>query len=219
MRLITSLGKEQYHQYGKKMFSTLKENLELPVTVYSEDDLTIPNVELRPLRDVPGWQEFVDATNHLKPASYLWNAQKFSHKVFAQLDAFERDDKYVLWLDADVVLKKKVPTSFLKNMVKKSFVAYLGRGDVYSETGFLLFNTEHPDFDTFKERYASYYRDRYIFRLPYWIDCMAFDAARKGLQANNLTPGVEGMVDVFSRSRLDDYMQHDKGNLKHRRAG
>lgn len=175
-------------------------------------------MELRRLDDVPGWKEFVEDTNHIKPTNYLWDAQKFCHKVFAQLDTFERDDKYVLWLDADVVLKKEVPVSFLKNMVKKSFVAYLGRGSTYSETGFLLFNTEHPDFEKFKERYASFYRDKQIFRLRYWIDCLAFDAAREGLESNNISPGVEGMVDVFSRSRLADYMEHDKGNRKFRRG-
>ena len=213
MLLVTSLGLTQYQQYGQRMLNGLKENSKLPVRVYTEDELTIPH---KRLHEVKGWESFQEDTKHIEPQSYLFDARRFSHKVYAQLDAFE-DSRYVVWLDADIVIKKEITKSFLKRLLKETMCAYLGRNGCYTETGFLIFDTKHPDFDTFKNRYAKYYDERLLFTLPYWIDCLAFDHARHGLECRNLTPDVSGMVDVFSRSPLKDHMQHDKGNLKYRR--
>ena len=56
-----------------------------------------------------------------------------------------------------------------------------------------------------------------MFLLDYWIDCRAFDTSRDGLQARNLTPDVDGMVDAFDQSPLKDICEHDKGALKYGR--
>lgn len=178
--------------------------------MYSEDQLTIPT---RPLDKVSGWKSFQKDTQHIKAKNYLFDARKFSHKVYAQLDAFEHK-RYVVWLDSDIVVIGKLTKHFLKNLIKDHFCAYLGRNDCYTETGFLIFDTHHEDFLVFKQRYADYYNKRYLFELRFWIDCLAFDKAREGLQAKNLTPKVNGMVDVFSRSPLKDIFIHNKGNRK-----
>ena len=180
--------------------------------VYSEDELTIPT---KPLKDVSGWQSFQDDTEHLEPLSYLYNARKFSHKVYAQLDAFESDHRYVVWLDADVLFTGEVTKDFLVGLLDGGFCAFLGRELTYTETGFLLFDTFHPEFPAFVTRYRDYYDKRYLFELTCWIDCMAFDAAREGLNATNLTPKAQGMIDVFSRSPLKDVLTHNKGNRKY----
>ncbi len=183
--------------------------------VYTEDEIT--SVETKKLHDVPGWESFYKDTAHLEPQTYLFNAQKFCHKVYAQLDAFESGERYVVWFDADCVFTADMQTKFLKKLVKDHFCAYLGRKGTYTETGFLIFDTHHDDFPKFKERYRALYDQRLIFGLKFWIDCIAFDEARQGLQARNLTPEVEGMVDVFSRSPLKKYVEHDKGARKFRR--
>jgi hypothetical protein len=182
--------------------------------VYTEDDLTIPT---RPLDEVRGWSEFQEATKHLTPESYLFDARRFSHKVYAQLDAFESGHRYVVWLDADIVFKGDLTEKFLIGLLDGHMTAYLGRELCYTETGFIIFDTEHPDFDTFKHRYAEQYDDRLLFMNTYWIDCHAYESAKKGLSARNLTPEVAGMVDVFSRSPLKDICEHDKGARKYAR--
>ena len=184
------------------------------MTVYSEDQLTIPT---KRLDEVPGWKEFQEDTKHIKPQSYLFDAVKFSHKVYAQLDAFKSGHRYVVWFDADVVFKSELTARFLKKLVRDHFCAYLGRNGCYTETGFIIFDTKHPDFPEFVKRYAEFYNERYLFLLDYWIDCTAFDKSRKGLQARNLTPDVTGMVSVFDKSPLKDICEHDKGALKYGR--
>jgi hypothetical protein len=180
--------------------------------VYSEDKLTIPTW---PLQQVRGWQSFQDDTKHAKPQNYLHNARKFSHKVYAQLDACGSDHRYVVWLDADVVITSELTEDFLKGLLGGGFCAYLGRELTYTETGFLIFDVLHDDFPEFAKRYRSFYDDRYLFLLPYWIDCLAFDVARKGLNATNLTPDAAGMIEVFSKSPLKGVMHHNKGAKKY----
>jgi len=212
MLLVTSSGHTGFQQYGQKLLQTLNEWSKLPIRVYSEDNLTI---KTWPLQQVDGWQSFQDDTKHIRPKSYLFEAGKFAHKVYAQLDAFNSDHRYVVWLDADVVIKSDLTEDFLKSLLDGGFCAYLGRQLTYTETGFLIFDVLHEDFPEFAKRYRDFYDNRHLFLLPYWIDCLAFDAARYELNATNLTPDAAGMMDVFSRSPLKDVMKHNKGNRKY----
>jgi hypothetical protein len=182
--------------------------------VYSEDQV-IP--EQHNLIDIPGWKDFQDSVSHITPQVYLFDIKRFSHKVYAQLDAFESNHRYIVWLDADVIITGELKQYFLKKLVKGYLCAYLGRQDCYTETGFIIFDTKHEDFPEFKRRYRAMYDDGELFLQNNWTDCLAFDASRKGLMARNLTPEVRGMVDVFSQSPLNDVMTHDKGLRKYRR--
>ena len=184
------------------------------MTAYTEDAITFQNATTKQLKDIPGWQSFQDHTKEFTPENYLFMAGKFSHKVYAQLDAFKSGHRYVVWLDADIVVTGKITAPFLKRLVQDYFCAYLGRQDCHTETGFLIFDTKHPDFPTFIERYAAMYNERRLFMLPYWTDCHAFDKSRKGLQAINLTPDAEGIMDVFGQSPIGHLMRHNKGALK-----
>jgi hypothetical protein len=166
---------------------------------------------VRRLDEVPGWQEFYDSTAHLEPQNYLFDAQRFCHKVYAMLDAFESRHRYVVWIDADTVFKRRLGQKFLINLLSGKMCAYLGRQGSYTETGFLVFDTHHSDFSEFKKRLRDLYDKRYLFMLDYWIDCLAIDAAMLGLSGNNLTPGATGMVNVFTQSPISDYIDHDKG--------
>ena len=185
--------------------------------MYTEDAITFPNVKIKRLKDVAGWSEFQEGAKHIKPQSYHFNVRKFSHKVYAQLDAFESRHRYVVWLDGDIVFQKELKASFLKKLVKDHMCAYLGRQDCYTETGFLIFDTKHEDFPQFKQEYSDCYNKRYYTQFQCWVDCIAFDISRKGLQCRNLTPEVYGMVSVFDKSPLKDICEHDKGALKYRR--
>jgi hypothetical protein len=161
---------------------------------------------------VKGWQSFQDDTEEFTPTSYLFDARRFSHKVFAMLDAFESGSKYVVWVDADMVYTNKLTARFVKRLLDGEMCAYLGRNKCYTETGFLAFNTQHPDFAELKKRLTALYIDRLLFILDYWIDCTAFDQARRDLSGANLTPDAMGMINVFDLSPLASIMTHKKGS-------
>lgn len=214
MQLVTSLGKTGFQQYGQKMLKSVTETLPLAVTVYTEDEITFPNVTIRRLQEVKGWQEFQDHTEQFSPQSFLYDARRFSHKVFALLDIFERGHRYIVWLDGDTVVKARFGVKFIKKLLKGKMCAHLGREGSYTETGFLAFDTWHEDFPQFRERYSSCYLDRMLFLLPFWTDCHAFDASRHKLRCQNLSQEGRGVEDVFSQSPLADFIIHNKGNRK-----
>lgn len=217
MQLVTSLGKEGFHRYGRKMLSSLNETCKLPVSVYTEDEITLaefPKAHLKRLQNVKGWQSFQTHTSAFNPTSYLFDARRFSHKAYAMLDALDGRHRYVVWLDGDIVVTKQFGQKFIKSLIDGRMCAYLGRQGSYTETGFLAFDTKHQDFPEYEKRYRSMYDDKMIFLEPFWTDCHAFDAARQGLDCNNISPNGKGVEEVFPQSPLAEYMVHNKGARK-----
>jgi len=199
---VTCMSKEIYDTYGNKNVSS----------IYSEDYL---ETEYNALQMVDGWEDFYEQTKHITPHSFLFDVNRFCHKVFAQLDAFGKKERYVCWLDADTVQKAKPDDQALIKMLDGHMCAHLGRKGSYSETGFLLFDTQHEDFPYFYVKYKEMYTKKYIFLEDIWVDCRAFDVSIKGLSAKNLTPWGKGFEDVFSQSPISLYWEHKKGARKH----
>jgi hypothetical protein len=179
--------------------------------VYTEDEIITDLAEVKSLHDVPGWSKFVQATNHLEPQNYLFDAQRFCHKVYAMLDAFQSRHRYVVWIDADTEATAKFGQTRIKSLIDGKMCAFLGRRGSYTETGFIAFDTHHHDFPEFEKRFREFYDKRYLFLLDYWIDCTAFDASIANLETNNLTPEAAGMMNVFDRSVVGKFLRHDKG--------
>ena len=175
----------------------------------------VAGVEFRPLSEIEGHDDFINL-GIPQPDSYMYDARRFSHKVFAQLDAMEDYDQF-WWLDADVEMTSRVRDSLVQDITNQSFVAYLGRKGSYTETGVIAFNAFHDDFERFRKRYERCYLDPLgeggIYRLPYWTDCHAFDYARFD-QGHNLTPEGKGVDNVLRISPLANCMVHHKGRLK-----
>lgn len=146
---------------------------------------------------------------------FRFDANKFCRKVFAQ-DAVFDEDQHVFWFDADCILKKPIPSELLVLLVELPF-AYLGRSGAatYTETGWLGFNTQHPDFNAFRAKYLPYFTTGRIFsQLKGWHDCIAFDYAREGITGNNLTPRGSAMNNVIQDSAMGKYVAHLKGPRK-----
>ncbi len=183
------------------------------VLAYFEGDAPptrMPGVEFRPLDEIESRTAFL--SSHIpEPSSYLFDAKRFCHKVFAQLDALKEHDR-MWWLDADVEAIRHIPEQVIENLTNKDVLAYLGR-DTYTETGVIGFRRAEG-FDEFERKYAECYGpDRSLLKLRYWTDCHAFDYARAGM-GFNLTPDGFGVSNVLEDSVLSPYLIHHKGNRK-----
>jgi hypothetical protein len=164
-------------------------------------------VEYRPLYGIAR-ESFLGIPKPDNRKGFLWDAHRFCHKVFAQLDAAEAGEPF-WWIDADVLMRGKPPPELLE---QTELVTFMGR-DSYTETGLVGFNPKHPDWPRFESRYRKMYQG-FIYELPHgWTDCHAFDWARAGA-GKNLTPGGRGFDNVMRQSVFDPYMAHYKGPLK-----
>jgi hypothetical protein len=207
---ITTFPPAAWNVYAKSCLTRMAKLWPGSVRAYIEGQAppAIDGIEFRPL-DMPERQQFLDRTIE-KKLGFLWDAKRFCHKVFAQLDA-AKDGGPFWWIDADVAVSRKVPRMLLQ---QTEVVTFLGR-DSYTETGLIGFNPEHPEWEWFADRYRGLYASGGLLALDCWTDCHAFDHAREG-RGENLTPNGRGFENVMAESRFGPYMTHFKGPLKAR---
>lgn len=210
MRVVTSFSLPGYREYGERFLETYRKHWKDPITVYSEDDLPIPHKKL----DSPDHLKFL-AESPPDPENYRLQARKFSYKTFAILDAAQQRGK-MLWLDADVVTHRDIPKGFVESLLPKGmYTAYLGRENMHSECGFVIYDCNHPIHDRFMREWRDLYSGG-LFKLPEWHDSFVFDYLRKKLQVPgvSLSGSFGNTFHPFINSQLGKYMDHLKGNRK-----
>lgn len=227
--VVTSFG-EQGSELGRKCVESLVANVSAHVVVYLDEWMMLPDVvTARPTRGIPGWlanKATLPFRRHdaEKPENYIWNAHKFAVKPYVWLDAAERLRQGVLvWLDGDTVVKERIPDGFFEGLLGDAAVAYLGRGEMHPETGFVAFRI--PDAMPLLHWCVDFYRlHEWMTVDDGWTDCHVL---RRGMVATR-TPSRDltshlcdhwtSSVDAFALSPLGPYVQHFKGPQRKREA-
>ena len=217
------------------------------ILLYPDDmsqQLTLPRTEYYDLcKEQPKLKEFIDKHKNnpkfnprIKQTEkekrdfdkntqiYIYDCVRFSYKVFACIDAWQKTKPDMLWfLDADIITFDKIPMSWLEHIIPdKSFTSYLGRPKKgFSETGYYAFNTAHKYAEEFFERWQTYYdKDRFL-ELKGYTDSITFDGARIELEKEGKIKnedlndgrfaGGRRSRHPFINSELGQYMDHLKG--------
>lgn len=237
--LVTTFNLDGYNLYGKKMLETFLEywpkdqqivvyleNCTLDSSLTSDSRIIVKDLlSVLPLIDFKQRHKNNPLANGYKKDSknkdFLFDAVRFSHKVFALYDAVNiYQGKSIIWLDADTITHSKILDDFLvTNFPKENYgIAYLGRTKQYSECGWVVYHTSHPLMKSFWETFAGHYINDTIFDLNEWHDSFVFDVVRKefevkGMRNQNITPNfVAGHP--FINCVLGEYMDHMKGPRK-----
>ncbi len=163
--------------------------------------------------------------------SFLWDAVRFSNKVFCVINAVRNSQgyDYVLWIDADTFTFRPVPEDFFTSLLPtETMLTYLGRenptlgdGGVYPECGFVGYNLAHPETQNFINDWEQLYTTGEVFNILEWHDSYVFwhlskiYRAEKNILVNDIgyQKGVKGHH-VFINSELGLYMDHFKGKRK-----
>ena len=162
------------------------------------------------------------------PSSFLFDFVRFSHKSFVMFHAiYNLTTDWVIWLDGDSFTHTSLDLKFLNSICPtKALVSFLGRDDMYTETGFIAFNRRHPKIKEYVRLAKQIYETDLVFKDQYfkdgYTDCHVFDYAirrltRDGVTVNNLTKGIPGKH-PFINGPLGAYMDHLKGPRKNRGA-
>ena len=147
--------------------------------LYYPDDMSqqidLPRTQYFDLcKEQPVLKEFIDRNKDnqrltkWQPQQYKfeYDAIRFSYKVFACIDAYQKTKPDMLWfLDADIVTFEKIPMSWLEHIIPdRAFTSYLGRPKKgFSETGYYAFNTAHKHAESFSKGGNNTTR-RFIFQ-------------------------------------------------------
>ena len=215
--------------------------------LYYRDDMSqqidLPRTQYFDLcKEQPVLKEFIERNKDnqrltkWQPQQYKfeYDAIRFSYKVFACIDAYQKTKPDMLWfLDADIVTFEKIPMSWLEHIIPdRAFTSYLGRPKKgFSETGYYAFNTAHKYADEFFERWQQYYAEDLFFNIQKgflnhfpiagYTDSFTFDAVRIEMeQAGKIKnedlndgrwAGSRKARHPFINSELGQYMDHMKG--------
>jgi len=223
VRYVTSFGPDGYFQYGKEFLESFVKYNNTPITVYVEKDIDFvhPNVETKDLFKVPGCEDFL--TNCTFPAfhgrlwgekrNYRFDAFRFCRKSFAQCDAAADNDGWLIWIDADVVLRGMLPLPS-----GDSFIHYMGRPDWHSCASYVAWNLDHPVSGEFWKRYWSLYVTGTVFALPEWHDSYVLDFLIISMKLPSVNIAAPYWDQLKGPANVFDYVfpmgHHKKGNLK-----
>ena len=216
------------------------------ILLYPDDmsqQLKLPRTEYYDLcKEQPVLKEFIERNKNnsrltkWQPQQYKfeYDAIRFSYKVFACIDAYQKTKPDMLWfLDADIITFEKIPMSWLEHIIPDTaFTSYLGRPKKgFSETGYYAFNTAHKYAEEFFKRWEQYYAEDLFFNIQKgflnhfpiagYTDSFTFDAVRLEMeQAGKIKnedlndgrwSGGRKARHPFINSELGQYMDHMKG--------
>lgn len=222
--VVTTLNKKLYNQYGHKFFETY--NWDFDLIVYSEDLIEIPKsnqIVKSIFNEIPECKDFVKR-NKEKPvedtgSGYLQDAVRFSYKVYSYTDMIINSKDYdgIIGIDADSVFYKSINEDWIKQHVHKDecMMSYLGRGNNYSECGFLYWNLNHKDTKDYAKVMKDMYSTDSVYKLIEKHDSYVWDYVRKKFEEerntlnNNIGDDKPGHVQA--RSILGEVYDHIKG--------
>lgn len=230
--IISSFPDVSWNIYAKRMLEGFTANwpAEVPLLVFLDTPNLIPDVEkaIRPqdavaLHNSKEREAFLERNKGKDdPQDYRKQASRFCHKVFALKEAADYWKKnpnekcrYLIWLDADVLVTRKVSIEELRLCLPKQgdAVAYLGRKDwPHSECGWLAFDLDNGGHDVIEQWVKAYTSDA-VFMYKEWHDSWAFDRLLEiGVKGTNLTAGKPSM-EIWPQSPMAAWSRHYKGPI------
>lgn len=233
----TTFSLKGYELYGHKVIDTFYKFWPADVDLYVYYDsppakgwrTQAPNIHYV-LLDIPDLNSFKErnAKNPKQSSkNFLCDGVRFSHKVFAYVDAcLNKDADIVVWLDGDVITHRPVRKNTVLKWLGGKMAGALFRPWMYTETGFHVFDMRHPKAAEFMGLWKEQYTQDRVWDLPGpspsnkflgYTDCHTYDHVRSGFPADlwyNLSPAGIKSQHPFVNGMLGEHMDHCKGDRK-----
>lgn len=161
---------------------------------------------------------------------FKWDAIRFANKTYAVFDAFENNNDWIVWMDADSYIHSDWSyNDFVALLPESSYITYVGRGkgsQTWPECGFYGMNKNHPVCHEFMKDFEAMYEDAEngMFKLEEWHDSYIFGEI---LNKYNEFPSHDYSADMYLREAktgggghplingpLGKFMDHMKGGRK-----
>ena len=230
--LVTSFSPAGERLYGLRMVQSVRQHwpASTTVVVYVDGPSRVPAALQRRTADLADWMacrrrwagdptvqgKSTPTVPRSKPYSYRWDAYRFAVKLFVMRDAALRMGAGILtWLDGDTLTTRAIPAGWAASLLGDAAVAYLGRGSMHPETGYVGFRLPEalPLLEWCCDAYSS---DRFR-ALHGWTDCHILRAGIEtvAVPARDLTGHrYDGHSHIWPVSPLASYVTHFKGAQK-----
>lgn len=213
------MNQEYFDVVGKDMISSFLLYTKFKLRIYAENLDTIVTDDRITYYDwnvscKHNWQQFKQKTNDNKSI-------KFAKKGFAFLHALKTvTEKFIIWIDADLKFLKNIDESVIKKTIGTNLIglfdhSYLNAEDYSAESGYVILNTQHSDYNKFVQFYEQYYSTpEKPQQISKWYDgqvCML--AASHFKDVNNLSKLCDDKTThtPLNYCPLNEYIIHYKG--------
>lgn len=225
----TTMNKEYYDTIGKLMLRSWMKFFpaDAKLYLYLEDF----SLELNDSRVILcDWNTYIDPiykkwANNQPSSDGKHRSHKFTKKAMAQIATWNNTtDVNFLWLDADLVFLKSIPTDIFERTLGSYPLASWGDGSF--ESGTVFINTRHTDWPKIKTIYEEIYfgdtafptgTDTNVVYPSGWLDgeILGYAAATSGVQYLNLNSLCTAKTNTpLNHSWLGEYMIHFKAKRK-----
>jgi hypothetical protein len=217
LTIVTTFSKDNWDQYANRSIPTWFKYLGNDVKFHFHcdwepiDDPRITYTKLSLNKEDFLKRNYKAKRTHFAKGHHgLWD--RYCHKVFAQCEtALEVNTDLLLFLDADVACMSTFTKDDAYRLLNGNFCGYIGRDEIGSETGFILYNLNLDPDRTFFNNFLNYYKLDKIFDLFHWDDCYVFDTCRKENTSHsfiNLSGKYYSFIDPISVGPLGEYFDH-----------
>lgn len=214
--VITSFNEKIYNDYAHRFLSTY--NWPFDLIIYTELKFKIENKKFELIELEQESKNFVERNKHRPVKDFFVDGVRFSYKVYSVIQAsLKKEYDILIWVDADSVFYKPLTLDFIKtNLYKEDrMMTHLGRGEHYSECGFLLWNLNHKDTQDYFKEMKNMYNNDLIYNEREYHDSYIWDIVRKKFEKErgtmNIDIGDKKIGHVQARSILGTLYDHTKG--------
>lgn len=219
MKVITTVHKAGFDQYGQRFLDGLKLWPEHEFVMYAEG--FDPPVAFKRNESLVRLESLKQKYANYKALDWRWDVLRFANKVYAAYDAFYDHEGLGVYVDCDCVTYQQIPEGYIESMLPDAF--YLGmfkRSGMYSETGFWVVDCSHPNHKHFMDEWLKVYETGLFKELAQWHDCETMDLTvrrfeKAGLiKTISLSQGFEKDMHPMAKADLGRYIDHCKGARK-----
>ena len=223
MRIITTVHKEGFDQYGEKWLKGLDLwPAEDEFIAYTEGfDLDHPRVTGRRIESVVRAEAFKVQFRHYKPVNWRWDIVRFGNKVFSSYDALYDYKGIAVWMDADAETYAKMPEGYVRKMLPEgNYLALFKRQGMPPETGFWVMDCSHPAHQQFLDTWIRWLESGAFKQLSQWCDASTMEATIRqfekagAIQTASLSEGFEKEHHPMAMADIGKYIDHRKGGRK-----
>lgn len=224
--VYTTFSPKDYALYGKNCIKTFidfwPDDMKLYVYYEAKPEVLHDKIIwLDYYSECPDQKIFSEKARRYPQDNFYKAATRFSYKAFTIINHLEKNlGRYNIWLDADCIAVKKIDYSWLcKLHTEDTCVSTLLRKSRAAESGFILTDSSHEQFDLFLKKYAECYRKLKLFNLPEWHDgyILSNIINQYKIKTFNLSPTENRRREQhpFAVGILGEYLDHLKGPRKH----
>lgn len=169
IKFITTFSKTGYDLYGKSWIQSFSSNVkedDIHVDLYIDFPLSITDTRINIINydnAIPNHKSWLNAfSSSFKGAMYNKKmAMRFSYKSFVMQHALKSNSNfYIVWLDGDCIFKPNQTYMDLSDVLNGKFIAVQREhngGHDHCESGFVLFDVDHKDKETFLNAFIRTY--------------------------------------------------------------